>query len=197
MKELQRRLVVLVSGLLLLAAVFVSYRAGEHFEASLTPQRLGVVLEIGRSVAVVVERALAFGVPFDQLAGAERFLEAVKLDHLGVDYIIITTPDGQLRYSTDLSRVGNVAGLRGSLAAWNGRERSARIGRYFNTAIAINGKGRQLGWLHPSSPSSTPAPGAGKRPERRCRRDFRSILPASGAPCALSRSKTFVGRSSS
>jgi hypothetical protein len=148
MKDLQRRLVVLVSGLLLLAAVFVSYRAGERFETSLTPQRLGVALEIGHSVAVVVERALAFGVPFDQLVDTERFLEAVKLDHPGVDYIIITTLDGQPRYSTDLSRVGNVAGLRGSLAAWNGFERSARIGRYFNTAIAINGKGRQLGWLH-------------------------------------------------
>jgi predicted MFS family arabinose efflux permease/HAMP domain-containing protein len=148
MKDLQRRLVVLVSGLLLLAAVFVSYRAGERFESSLAQQRLGVALEIGRSVAVVVERALAFGVPFDQLVDTERFLEAVKLDNPGVDYIIITTLDGQLRYSTDLSRVGNAAGLRGSVAVWNGRERTARIGRYFNTAIAINGKGGQLGWLH-------------------------------------------------
>src|SRR6266513_2102985 len=115
MKDLQRRLVVLVSGLLLLAAAFVSYRAGERFETSLTQQRLGVVREIGRSVAVVVERALAFGVPFDQLVDSERFLEAVKLDHAGVDYIIITTLDWQLRYSTDLGRVVNVAGLRESL----------------------------------------------------------------------------------
>lgn len=148
MKDLQRRLVVLVSGLLLLAAVFVSYRAGERFDSSLAQQRLGVALEIGRSVAVVVERALAFGVPFDQLVDTERFLEAVKLDNPGVDYIIITTLDGQLRYSTDLSRVGNAAGLRGSVAVWNGRERTARIGGYFNTATAINGKGGQLGWLH-------------------------------------------------
>ena len=148
MKDLQRRLVVLVSGLLLLAALFVSYRAGERFDSSLAQQRLGVALEIGRSVAVVVERALAFGVPFDQLVDTERFLEAVKLDNPGVDYIIITTLDGQLRYSTDLSRVGNAAGLRGSVAVWNGRERTARIGGYFNTATAINGKGGQLGWLH-------------------------------------------------
>jgi predicted MFS family arabinose efflux permease/HAMP domain-containing protein len=148
MKDLQRRLVVLVSGLLLLAAVFVSYRAGERFDSSLAQQRLGVALEIGRSVAVVVERALAFGVPFDQLVDTERFLEAVKLDNPGVDYIIITTLDGQLRYSTDLGRVGNAAGLRGSVAVWNGRERTARIGGYFNTATAINGKGGQLGWLH-------------------------------------------------
>ncbi len=148
MKDLQRKLVVLVSGLLLLAAVFVSYRAGERFDSSLAQQQLGVALEIGRSVAVVVERALAFGVPFDQLVDTERFLEAVKLDNPGVDYIIITTLDGQLRYSTDLSRVGNAAGLRGSVAVWNGRERTARIGGYFNTATAINGKGGQLGWLH-------------------------------------------------
>ena len=104
MKDLQRKLVVLVSGLLLLAAAFVSYRAGERFESSLAQQRLGVETEIGRSVAVVVEKALAFGVPFDQLADTERFLEAVKLDNPGVDYIIITTLDGRLRYGTDLSR---------------------------------------------------------------------------------------------
>lgn len=128
--------------------MFVSYRAGERFDSSLAQQRFGVALEIGRSVAVVVEKALAFGVPFDQLVDTERFLEAVKLDNPGVDYIIITTRDGQLRYSTDLSRVGNAAGLRGSVAVWNGRERTARIGGYFNTATAINGKGRQLGWLH-------------------------------------------------
>ena len=47
-------------------------RAGERFESSLTQQRLGVELEIGRSVAVVLERALAFGVPFDQLVDTER-----------------------------------------------------------------------------------------------------------------------------
>src|SRR5262245_48229104 len=110
MRALQRRLVVLVSGLLVLAALYVSYRAGERFESSLPQQRFGVELEIGRSVAVVVERALAFGVPFDQLVDTEHFLEAVKLDNPGVDYIIITTPDGQLRYSTDLSRIDNVAG---------------------------------------------------------------------------------------
>src|SRR5438093_6909443 len=105
MKDLQRKLVVLVSGLLLLAAAFVSYRAGERFERSLTQQRLGVALEIGHSVAVVVEKALAFGVPFGQLVDTESFLEAVKLDNPSVDYIIITTPDGQMRYSTDLSHV--------------------------------------------------------------------------------------------
>src|SRR5262249_4738520 len=148
MKDLQRRLVVLVSGLLLLAAVFVSYRAGERFERSLTQQRLGVELEIGRSVAVVVEKALAFGVPFGQLVDTERFLEAVKFDNPGVDYIIITTLDGQLRYSPDLGPVTNIAGLRRSLADWSGREHTARIAGYFNTATAINGKDRQICWLH-------------------------------------------------
>jgi predicted MFS family arabinose efflux permease len=148
MKDLQRRLVLLVSGILIAVAAFVSYRAGERFEHSLTQQRLDTTQEIGRSVAVVVEKALTFGVPFDQLVDTERFLDAVKHDNPGVDYIIITTPDGQLRYSTDLSHLGDVAALRGSLAAWDGHERSMRIGRHFNTAIAISGKGRQLGWLH-------------------------------------------------
>src|SRR2546429_7622523 len=96
MKDLQRRLVVLVSGLLLLAAAFVSYRAGERFETSLTQQRLGVAREIGRSDAAVVERALAFGVPFDQLVDSERFLEAGEVRHPRADYIIIPTLAGQL-----------------------------------------------------------------------------------------------------
>lgn len=148
MKDLQRRLVVLAGGILVAIAAFVSYRAGERFEHSLVQQRLGVTQQIGRSVAVVIEKALTFGVPFDQLVDTEHFLDAVKHDNPGIDYIIITAPDGRLRYSTDISKLGNVAGLRGSLAAWDGPERSMRIGRYFNTAIAINEKGRQLGWLH-------------------------------------------------
>jgi hypothetical protein len=55
MKDLQRRLVLLVSGILVAAAAFVSYRAGERFEHSLAQQRLGTTQEIGGSVAVVVE----------------------------------------------------------------------------------------------------------------------------------------------
>ena len=148
MKDLQRKLVVLVSGLLLLAAVFVSYRAGERFESSLAQQRLGVATEIGRSVAVVVEKALAFGVPFDQLVDTERFLEAVKLDNPGVDYIIITTLDGSF--------------VTARISADQQRRRIARIGRGLERPRAHRahrqvfqhchrpqrGKSGQLGWLH-------------------------------------------------
>ena len=63
MKDLQRRLVLLVSGILVAAAAFVSYRAGERFEHSLTEQRLGMTQ---------VEFAEAFGLPVSTLRDWEQ-----------------------------------------------------------------------------------------------------------------------------
>src|SRR5262245_23619284 len=105
MNRLHRRLTVLTAVLLVLAAAFVSLRAAQQFETSLTTQALAVERTIGRSVIDVIQKALFHDVPFDRLVGAEQYLETVKRDNTGVEYLIITGPDGRVRYNTDLGRI--------------------------------------------------------------------------------------------
>jgi len=148
MKNLQRRLVLLTIALLALAAAFVSIRAGQQFEESLTTQRLAAQREIGRSVLEVIQKALAYEVPFDRLVDTERYLETVKRDNQGVDYLIVAGMDGKARYTTDLGIVNDATALQQSLADLNPLDSAARIGKYFNVATPIIQKDKQVGWLH-------------------------------------------------
>ena len=147
MQSLQRKLLLLTTVLLTVAAVFVSVRAGQNFEQSLTSQALAVEREIGRSIIDVVQRALQHDVPFEGLVDADRYLEAVKRDNPRVEYLIVTGLDGRPRYSTDLSRLSDVALLQRAIA---GRDdaTSYRVGRYFNTPTMIVHRGQPVGYLH-------------------------------------------------
>src|SRR5262245_27411152 len=147
MKSLQRRFILLTAALMAIAAIFVSVRAARHFEASLTDQAVAVEQTIGRSVIDVIQKALQYGVPFDNLVDAERYLETVKRDNAGVAFFIITAIDGRARYSTDMKTVANGAAVLEAIA---GRrpEPTSRIGDYFDTAIPIAHQGQTVGWLH-------------------------------------------------
>lgn len=148
MRSLQRRLVLLTIALLALAAVFVSIRAGQQFEASLTSLRLAVQREVGRSAIEVIQKALSYDVPFGRLVGSERYLETVKRDNPGVDYLIVADMDGKARYTTELRTVGDATALQHSLAAWDAHDTATGFGKYFNVAAPIIQKGKQVGWLH-------------------------------------------------
>jgi len=148
MKSLQNRLILLTTALLALAAIFVSIRAAQHFEGSLTAQALAVEREIGRSVIEVIQKALDHDVPFDSLVGALQYLEAVKRDNPGVEYLIVAATDGRLAYSTNLSKIENVSLLQQSIAASDHQEPASRIGKYYDTATPIKHKNRTVGWLH-------------------------------------------------
>ena len=146
MKRLQRLLVILTTVLLTMAAIFVSVRAGQKFETSLTEQALAVEREISRSVIDVIQKALMHGVPFGDLVDAERYLETVRRDNPRIEYLIVTGADGLARYHTDLGRIDNYAEFLSSIAA---REHaSSRIGRYFNSSTPIRHKDQIVGYLH-------------------------------------------------
>src|SRR5882672_9691614 len=147
MKNLQRQLVLLTTALLAMAAIFVSVRAGQNFESSLTTQALEVEREIGRSVIDVIQKALDHDVPFERLVAADRYLETVKRDNPRVEYLLIIGADGRMRYNTDLSKVDDVPLLQRSLAATTG-ESAARVGKYFVTSTPIRHKDRTIGFLH-------------------------------------------------
>jgi hypothetical protein len=147
MKRLQRQFILLTAALLAVAAIFVSVRAARHFEEGLIEQALAVEQTIGRSVIDVIQKALAHDVPFDKLVDAEQYLEAVKRDNPGVAYLLIAGSDGRPRYSTDLNTVADISVVLASIALQSG-ESASRVGSYFNTATAIEHKGRTVGWLH-------------------------------------------------
>jgi MFS family permease len=148
MKRLQRSLVLLAAGLLLLAALAVSFSAKTRFDTNLTEQRSGVDRQIGQSIVSVFKKALDFGVPFDRMVATDSFLETVKFDNPGVQYIIVTDLTGQVRYSTVLGALTRTEQLKKSIGQWGAGAASARIDKYFNTALPILAGQKQVGWLH-------------------------------------------------
>ena len=147
MKRLPRQLILLTAMLLAVAAVFVSVRGAQHFEESLTAQALAVERTIARSMIDVIQKALLHDIPFDGLVGAEGYLEAVKRDNPGIEYIVVSDADGRVRYSTDLGKVADPDLLQRSIAQLKA-EGTARVGKYFDTSTPIVHKGSTVGRLH-------------------------------------------------
>ncbi len=147
MRNLQRRLLLLATILMAVAAAFVSVRAGQKFESSLTAQALAAETEISRSVIDVIQRALQHGVPFEGLVDADGYLAAVKRDNPRLEYLIVTDAQGRSRYSTDLSGISDAALLQRAVAGRDDTD-TYRIGRYFNTPSVILHKGQPVGYLH-------------------------------------------------
>ena len=148
MRALRRDLFILTALVLMLAAAFVSFRAGLYAEEHLVKERLGVQQEIGLSVVAVIEKALSFGVPFERMVDVERYLETVKQDNPELDYLIVLDRNGTPRYSTELRAIEGRIVLLGALSRWAESESVAHAGQYFNMAIPIKLNYRPIGWLH-------------------------------------------------
>ena len=151
MKRLRGLLVLLATGVLLLAAAFVSLRAAGHFESSLSREQSAVEREIGRTIIEVIEKAVDSGIPFDRLAGVESYLETVKRENKGVAYLVVSDMTGRIRYGTSLAGIRQRPQFERSIADWSRFEFFGRIGGYFNTAVPVNYEGRQIAWLHVGS----------------------------------------------
>ena len=148
MRALRRDLFILTALVLMLAAAFVSFRAGLYAEEHLVKERLGVQQEIGLSVVAVIEKAFSFGVPFERMVDVERYLETVKQDNPELDYLIVLDRNGTPRYSTELRAIEGRSVLLGALSRWAESESVAHAGQYFNMAIPIKLNYRPIGWLH-------------------------------------------------
>ena len=115
MKALLRRIVIFTTVILVLGSAFVSFRAGQYFEVSLTEQRVAEQKEIGRSVLATVEKAVTHADPYEQLVEAERYLDMVNHDNPETDYIALTDRNGKILYSNDFSKLEDGTALRDSL----------------------------------------------------------------------------------
>jgi len=147
MKQLQRQLVLLTTVLLAVAAIFISVGAGQNFESSLTDQSLAVEREISRSVVEVIQKALAHGIPFDELVEGGNFLDAVKRDNPRVEYLIVSDAGGVARYSTQLGKSENDVAFLNAIATNRGRD-TVRIGGYFNSSTPIKQRDLVVGYLN-------------------------------------------------
>ncbi len=154
MRNLQRSLILLAAGLLVVAALVTSLSAGRHMTASLTAQRSEVDRQIGRSIIAVIQKALTHGMPFERLVDTERYLESIKQDNAGMQYLIVADMKGQVLYSTNLDHIKDRAQLEWSIAIWKTADVSALVGKYTNIAFPISFQGRQVGSLHVGQPGS-------------------------------------------
>ena len=148
MTNILRRLVLFTLVVLILASIFVSIRAGQKFEVSLTAQRVAEQREVAHSVLVTIEKALTHGVPYDEFVEAAAYLEGVKKNNPGVDYIALAGPDKKIIYSSDLSQLKGGAALRQSFKEMDFKPEGWRIGEYFNISIPIDMNGKLAGWLN-------------------------------------------------
>ena len=154
MKNLQRALIILAAGALILGALFVSIFAGRHMADSLTVQRAEVDRQIGRSIIAVIQKAMAHGVPFDQLVDAGRYLDSVKQDHASMQYLIVSDMQGRVLYRSNLAKIKDIPQLERAIAAWSKADASAPASKYTNIAFPITVRGQAVGLLHVGQPAS-------------------------------------------
>lgn len=96
--RLARRLIIFLSIVLVLSSITVAGLAHRDFNRLLTPELENKVYMIGRTVEADLIRALDYGIPFDQMYGADRYLKAVVNDHHELTHMAITRSDGSLLY---------------------------------------------------------------------------------------------------
>lgn len=89
-------LVMLVVAVLVLATFYVGNRALEAFNRELLPLMDREAEAVSSSIAATVERALALGVPADQLVGVEPFLDEFRRQLPSLGYIALVDAQGSL-----------------------------------------------------------------------------------------------------
>ncbi|SFG31039.1 MFS transporter [Neptunomonas qingdaonensis] len=95
--RLIQRLIIL-SIIMALCSMTVAGLALRDFNRLLTPELGYKARMIGRTVEADLTRALSYGIPFDQIYGANSYLKGVVNDHDELIYTAITRPDGTSLY---------------------------------------------------------------------------------------------------
>ncbi len=148
MNKLQNRLILLSTSLVAGAAIMLSWFALGHFERELPPTMAKTVAVVGQSTAKVIESAYAAGVPPESLVGANDYLDTVRKDNPGLDYLAIASPQG-----TTLHRSDNQNANRPPLPInWAAPDQSLvstqRLGTYFDTTTPLRAEGQVVATLH-------------------------------------------------
>ena len=94
-RRLIRGVIAVTLALLLLTAGIVSHAALNAFDREVRPELGREATVIGASIVAQIERALALGVPANELVGVEPFFQGFLADRPTLDYIILTDPAGR------------------------------------------------------------------------------------------------------
>jgi MFS family permease/HAMP domain-containing protein len=147
MKKLQLRLVILVTVMLALSALLLSWFALRHFREDLPPQMAHTVTAVSHSVAGVLEKAHEYGVPLDKMAGAEEFLEAVRKDNPDIAYILVSDARDRILYQSGYTELPDRPDLQ--LDRRTGTDVATdTVGNYFDTSVPLVFKHQWVGTLH-------------------------------------------------
>ncbi len=96
MRRLDLALLAVLALLLVAALVFVSWRALDSAERLLLPELNRKAEVVGESISGLVEEAIDYGIPADQIVGAEAVLEEALKDSPEFASIAITMEDGSV-----------------------------------------------------------------------------------------------------
>jgi len=78
---------------------FVSFRTADRAEGLIVPEIGQKAETAARSVASLVERGLAVGIPLDELVGLDTYLSGVVEKNVGLSRIAILGPEGKTLYA--------------------------------------------------------------------------------------------------
>jgi predicted MFS family arabinose efflux permease/HAMP domain-containing protein len=152
MKKLHVRLVVLVTVMLALSALLLSWFALRHFREELPPQMARTVAAVSNSAAGVMEKAYEYGVPLDKMVGTEEFLAVVRKDNPDIAYILVSDAHDRILFQSGFSDLAERPDLE--LDRRTGTDIvTETVGAYYNTSVPLVFKHQWVGTLHLGQPS--------------------------------------------
>ncbi len=152
MKRLQMRLVVLVTLLMVLSVLLLSWFALQHFRRDLPPQMARGVTAVSHTAAGVLQKAWEYGVPLESMVGAEEFLDTIRQDNPGIAYILVTDQRGKLLFESGYRGLAGRAELEMAIAHPGSSVATETTGSYFNTSVPLVFGHQRLGTLHLGQP---------------------------------------------
>ncbi len=93
------RLVPLTLVLLLGALAVFSYIAVKAFEREILPEVDAKAQAVGQAVSETIGKAIGHGIPLGHLVGMEAFLTDVRMNNVGLAYLVVTDTANRVRYA--------------------------------------------------------------------------------------------------
>lgn len=148
----RRRLFALITVVLVVSSVFLSWKTLQLFENSLTPELNKKAEVIGLSVVGDVERAVGLGIPFTELNGVGPYLSEIGKTYPEIEYVAVTDVSGNLLYTSSELAAQTRAFFKTPDAldtmAGAASGRSMEIDAAHNLALPLKNADKAIGVLH-------------------------------------------------
>jgi diguanylate cyclase (GGDEF)-like protein len=129
---LRAKILLIVSGVVLLALSAIMVAAGGYFAREYTQALQSRALAVGVSLKTQLERVLRYGIGIENLIGFEEQCQGAVRSNEGISYALVALPDGTIQFHSDPARHGEKLAQAPLLAA-------LRAGR--ETVVALEDRG--------------------------------------------------------